>query len=155
MSTSSKSFLGYAGEHLVICDLLSKHIPVTMPALPGMTYDVTADVGIKEKVDIQIKLGRHDGDKIVVDIRRSHAKDRRYSDADFDILAVADVVNKKVAYIPREIWTGRQQITLWKSEPMNTNGFGKGKQPLMFDDFSELEFIPHTFDIEEAIEWTE
>jgi len=141
MYVNEDNYRGYAGERLVEYDLAMKYIATSKPSMPGTPYDLTADIN-RNKIDLQVKIAKHCGYKIVIDFRKSHGKSRTYTESDFDILVVADLENRKVAYIPPSVWLGKTQITLWKEEPKSKNGFGRGKQPIFFDSFLDFPYEP-------------
>jgi hypothetical protein len=135
---SEKNLIGYAGEYFVRYDLIMKRIIPNSPDLPWTPYDIIVYIN-GTKLAIQVKtIVEESSDKLIVDCRKSNGKDRTYTLDDFDILAVCDISFLKVAYIPSDIWHGKQQITLWRSPPKSLNGFGGDKQPLLFDDFLEF-----------------
>jgi hypothetical protein len=128
---------GYAAEALVIADLISKGIVPCKPEIPTTTFDLIA-VHDNEIRKIQIKgCTPKDGGKLLVDIRRSKARDRSYSRESFDVLAVVNLETKEVAYIDYESFGCPSQITLRTYEP-SMNGYGKERQPKLFSEFLEF-----------------
>jgi hypothetical protein len=128
---------GYAAEALVIADLISKGIVPCKPEIPTTAFDLIA-VYDNEIRKIQIKgcTPKEDG-KLLVDVRRSKAKDRSYSRESFDVLAVVNLETKEVAYIDYESLGCPSQITLRTSRP-NMNGYGKERQPKLFSEFLDF-----------------
>lgn len=130
------NYEGYACEHLVAFDLLTKQVTTSLPSIPGTPYDLIADVE-GNLFKVQVKLSKCIGNKLVVDYRKSHGE-RKYSRKDFDVLAAVDLERRAIAYIPPVVWSGKTQITLWRENPLTLNGFGKNQQPTLFSDFLEL-----------------
>jgi PD-(D/E)XK endonuclease len=137
-SISDKNLIGFAGEYFVRYDLIMKRIIPNSPDLPWTPYDIIVYIdGVKLSIQVKTVLVE-EGNKLVVDCRKSNGKDRTYTSKDYDILAVCDIEQRKVAYIPSEVCHGRTQITLLREPPKSLNGYGKDNQPVLFDDFLEF-----------------
>jgi hypothetical protein len=135
---SDMNFVGFAGEHLVRKDLMMKRIITNTPDMPWTPYDMIAFInGNLLMIQVKTKF-ESENDKLRIDVRKSNGKERKYSLKECHIIAIPDTITGKVAYLPPSVWLGVSNVTMWKYPPRSMNGFGKGKQPLMFDDFLEF-----------------
>jgi hypothetical protein len=128
---------GFAGEFLVQYDLIKRGIysSQTHPLAP---FDLCTHIGgIDIRIQVKAKSLDTNYEVLKIDYRKSHGE-RKYKRDDFDVLAVPDFVTNRVAYIPPSLWLNKTQITLWLRPPKSTSGFGKNKQPIMFDDYLEF-----------------
>ncbi|WP_412059300.1 group I intron-associated PD-(D/E)XK endonuclease [Bacillus velezensis] len=102
------------------------------PDIPWTHYDLVADIGGSfVKIQVKTKMS-HDGYRMIIDNRKSNGANRPYTESDYDVLAIVDLENRRVAYLPFEVWQGRSQISIMLREVVDMNGYGRGKQPLYF-----------------------
>ncbi|MFL6977087.1 group I intron-associated PD-(D/E)XK endonuclease [Bacillus inaquosorum] len=135
---SKRNFYGYAAENIVRADLAKKEIVSLSPDIPWTHYDMVADInGSFVKIQVKTKM-EHDGYRMIIDNRKSNGVSRPYTKSDYDILAIVDLESRRVAYLPYEVWQGRSQISIMLREVVDTNGYGRGKQPLYFSDYTNF-----------------
>ncbi|MEC3797999.1 group I intron-associated PD-(D/E)XK endonuclease [Bacillus velezensis] len=135
---SNRNFYGYAAENIVRADLAKKEIVSLSPDIPWTHYDMVADIGGSfVKIQVKTKMS-HDGYRMIIDNRKSNGTSRPYTESDYDVLAIVDLENRRVAYLPYEVWQGRSQISIMLREVVDTNGYGRGKQPLYFSDYTNF-----------------
>jgi hypothetical protein len=127
---------GYASEYFVMSDLANKGF-IPCPATQSAAgFDLIAVKG-KQIDKVQVKCGNRIGQRVKVDIRKSKAAGRKYTDEDFDVLAVVDLTDWKIAYLPKRTIGDAVNLTLWVDHPSSQNGFGPNRQPKLFSDYEE------------------
>lgn len=99
--------MGIAGEHLVMCDLLLKGIPVTLVS-HGFPYDIIADtrygmlkIQVKTTRKKKLPAPRRVNEIYFFNVKRAgkNAK-KHYQEGDFDCYALVTMDTKKVFYLP-------------------------------------------------------
>jgi Holliday junction resolvase-like predicted endonuclease len=89
---------GHAGEHYVTGDLTLKGYVVLHPILPNTPFDLVVYDG-KEFVKVQVKTGTfNDVGKLFVYLRKKN--ESKYTESDYDVLAVFETSSKQIAYLP-------------------------------------------------------
>lgn len=128
-----------ASEQLVSMDLLEKGIMVLKPMTDIIeNYDLAVDTNGK-LLKIQVKSGQVKDNRMLVDVRRSsRAGSRHYENGAYDVLAIANLETRQVAYIKKEDMTAKASLTMWwcKHEDIP---YDNGKQNrLAYNDFKEF-----------------
>lgn len=127
---------GDCGEFLVLYDLTKKGFELFSPMNNGSLIDIVA-IKDGQSFKIQVKAScKISNEKLEFDIRRSNSV---YSENSFDVLALVDVVNNKVAYMKWSDMFDRSTIK------MGTNGYDKvGEAPgNYFDDYLSFPYEIH------------
>lgn len=130
---------GSASESLVVADLLMQGVEVFTPVALGGNYDLVAILD-GELFTIQVKSGTpQDNYRLKADVRRSsNSKTGREYKKDYDILAVVDVDNRKVAYIPKDKMTAKASITIYTERDFSRKGLHKDYEPMIFEDYLDF-----------------
>ncbi|MGF9711660.1 group I intron-associated PD-(D/E)XK endonuclease [Paenibacillus naphthalenovorans] len=130
---------GVASEKLVEVDLLLQGYEIFTPSAYGGTYDLLAVNG-SSVYRVQVKSATPKDDKLDVDVRRSsHSRTGRdYPEDGYDVLAIANLVDRKVAYVRRSEMTARSSIKVWLTRNIPTKGRHIGYKPYVFDDMLEF-----------------
>lgn len=127
---------GDCGEFLVLYDLTKKGFELFSPMNNGSLIDIVV-IKDGQSFKIQVKAScKINNEKLEFDIRRSNSV---YSENSFDVLALVDVVNNKVAYMKWSDMFDRSTIK------MRTNGYDKvGEAPgNYFDDYLSFPYEIH------------
>jgi hypothetical protein len=130
---------GAASEKLVELDLLLQGYEVFTPSVYGGNYDLLAVKG-NDVYRVQVKNATPKDGRMEVDVRRSsHSKTGREYDTDgYDVLAIANLVDRKVAYVRRSDMTAKSSIKVWLTRDIPTKGRHHDYTPFVFDDYLEF-----------------
>jgi hypothetical protein len=132
-----------ASEELVSMDLLLKGFMVLKPITDIVeNYDLVVE---KEGhfYKVQVKSAKEENGRMKIDIRRSSsAVQRQYEEGAYDVIALANIERRMVAYIPKDKMTAKASINLWccEKEELPKRGFYKDYEPTMFYDFLNFPF---------------
>lgn len=143
MLKDEKRKTGDCGEFLVLYDLTKKGFELFAPMNNGSLIDIVAiknDTSFKIQVKASNKILN---DKLVFDIRRSN---NVYSENSFDVLALVDTVNNKVAYLKWEEMYSRSTIKMRTSD-YNRNFHSPHTTVHYFDDHLEFPYRVNEPDI--------
>lgn len=130
---------GVASEKLVEVDLLLKGFEVFSPSAYGGNFDLLSVKG-NDVYRIQVKSATPKDQKMDVDVRRSSVSKsgREYDQDGYDVLAIVNLVERKVAYVKRQNMTARSSIKVWLTRDIPTKGRHIGYEPYVFDDLTEF-----------------
>lgn len=132
----TKQQQGYGAEYLVVANLMLKGYEVFMPTNNSLAFDLLV-IKNGKPLKVQVKSGAPNKQgKLRFDVRKPNKE--FYKSTDYDILAVVNVLNGKIAYFSREFIGDRRGITVLDSYPKTLNGYIKGVVPIVFDDYEIL-----------------
>lgn len=124
---------GYTGEFLVIADLTERGFITLTPTNPSTVYDLVVEVENGIYKSIQIKSAYEKNGKILINNRKgANANKRHYTSGDYDILAIVNLTQRKVAYIPFD-QCNKCDMTFYAFRPEKII-----KTTRLFDDYLEF-----------------
>jgi hypothetical protein len=135
---------GQIAEHIAMADLIRKNFIPCSPTINTSSFDIVGVRG-KDTVKVQVKgFTFGEEDKYKLTIKRPSSREYRYTPEDYDILALVETDEQKVAYFP---FVDQVKITMHRERPTNLRGFQLRNTIYVFYDY---------LDIEQAIEkWKE
>ncbi|QDX93573.1 hypothetical protein EEL30_15485 [Brevibacillus laterosporus] len=127
-------YKGVAGELLVQFELAMRNISVYPAGTAFSDCDLVAEVdGKLHKIQVKCGSNTRNSNRIETTVKRgTGVKKREYDEDAFDILAVVDLENRKVAFLPRKELGIKSSVTLWL-EPPSPNS-----SRLEFKDYLEI-----------------